>query len=179
MTLFGPRYRSDTMISLSLCWLCIIKIFWLLLLANGTPIIARDLLKNIASWPLDFGYRFVDGRPLLGYSKTWRGLLLSMLVCGAIAPFLGFSVALAIQFSLLSLLGDLLASFYKRRLGLAESSRFRILDIFPESLLPLIVLYDSLAINALEAAIVVLLFFLTEIYLSPILYKLHIRKRPY
>ncbi len=179
MTLFGLQYRSDTMISWSLCWLCIIKIFWLLLLANGTPVIARDLLKNIANWPLDFGYRFFDGRPLFGYSKTWRGLVLSILVCAGTAPFLGFSALTGAQFSMLSLLGDLLASFCKRRLGLEESSRFRILDVLPESLLPLILLYDLLGINILEASIVIILFFLTEIYLSPILYKLHIRKRPY
>jgi len=74
---------------------------------------------------------------------------------------------------------DLLASFIKRRLGNVESSRARGLDTVPESLLPLLLLKDSLALNFIEIILVVGLFFLCEEFVSPVLYKLHIRNQPY
>ena len=75
--------------------------------------------------------------------------------------------------------GDLAASFTKRRLGLIESSRFRIIDILPESLIPVFILCDILGLNILTGFISVVLFFIFEVILSPILFKLHFRKKPY
>ncbi|SHE22707.1 hypothetical protein BPUTEOMOX_2404 [methanotrophic endosymbiont of Bathymodiolus puteoserpentis (Logatchev)] len=75
--------------------------------------------------------------------------------------------------------GDLIASFTKRRLGYVESSRFRVLDTLPESLLPLIILQDALALGFIEIITTVVLFFAFEVLLSPLLFRLHIRKRPY
>jgi CDP-2,3-bis-(O-geranylgeranyl)-sn-glycerol synthase len=43
--------------------------------ADVAPIAAKHLLGARWQAPLDGGWRFVDGRPLLGPSKTWRGLL--------------------------------------------------------------------------------------------------------
>ena len=72
-----------------------------------------------------------------------------------------------------------MASFIKRRLGNVESSRARGLDTVPESLLPLVLLKDSLALNLIDIVLIVGLFFLIEEWVSPLLYRLHIRDQPY
>jgi CDP-2,3-bis-(O-geranylgeranyl)-sn-glycerol synthase len=75
--------------------------------------------------------------------------------------------------------GDLLASFIKRRMGHAESSRARGLDTVPESLLPILVLKAPLGLGLIDIILIVAFFFLIEELISPILYRLHIRMRPY
>jgi len=55
--------------------LLIAKLIVLMTIANGTPILLARLMGNRLSQPIDGGVRFVDGRRLLGPSKTIRGLL--------------------------------------------------------------------------------------------------------
>lgn len=161
------------------CWQCIINAALLLLAANGMPVLSRDVLGSFAAWPVDFGIRLKDHQPLLGTSKTWRGVFFSCLVTGLTALLIGLSFRLGALFALLSMSGDLIASFIKRRLGLVESSRFRLLDILPESLLPVLLFSEALNLNVLSGLITVALFFTFEVLISPILFRLHIRKRPY
>ena len=89
--------------------------------------------------PLDCGLRFLDGRPLLGPSKTWRGYLFSILITSACAWVEGLDVATGLVFALAVLLGDSVTSFIKRRLGLASGGNAPGLDQVLESLLPLLV----------------------------------------
>ena len=86
---------------------------------------------------------------------------------------------IATLFAILAMTGDLLSSFIKRRMGKPESSQVRGLDTIPESLLPLWLLNDSLSLNAVDITVTIGLFFLCEELISPLLYKLHIRKKPY
>ncbi|MDE2068972.1 MAG: CDP-archaeol synthase, partial [Bradyrhizobium sp.] len=67
----------------------IIKLLALLTIANGAPIIARLLLGERLSFPLDGYARFIDGRPLLGASKTVRGLVCSVVATSIVAPLVG------------------------------------------------------------------------------------------
>ncbi|MGZ4959488.1 MAG: hypothetical protein ACXV7J_09555 [Methylomonas sp.] len=83
------------------------------------------------------------------------------------------------MFAALAMTGDLLASFCKRRMGKAESSRARGFDTVSESLLPLWALKGPLALGGADIILVVGLFFLMEEFMSPLLYKWHIRQRPY
>jgi CDP-2,3-bis-(O-geranylgeranyl)-sn-glycerol synthase len=75
--------------------------------------------------------------------------------------------------------GDLVSSFVKRRLDLAPSSRATGLDQIPESLFPLLACRAALALSVLDIAIGVATFFVGEVVLSLLLYKAHIRDRPY
>lgn len=120
-----------------------------------------------------------DDRPLFGSSKTWRGLVVAILSSAAVASLLGFSAQLGALFGALSMGGDLLASFSKRRLGYAVSSRARLLDVFPEALLPALILHTSLNLGILDAIATAFGFFLLEVSFSPVLYRLRIRNRPY
>lgn len=158
----------------------VFRIVLLLVIANGAPILANRLLGNRFAWPVDNGIKLGDGRRLFGNSKTWRGLISSVCFTAVAATFLcGMELLTGALFGALAMAGDLSASFIKRRLGNAESSQLRGLDTVPESLLPIMLLKEPLALNISDTLLVVLLFFLIEELVSPVLYLLHIRKRPY
>lgn len=164
---------------MSWCFSCIFVALILLVSANGAPILIRKLLRYRYAFPVDCGINLGDGRPLFGNAKTWRGLLASVCLTMAMACLLGLEPSLGGEVAMLSMTGDLLASFCKRRLGKVESSRARGFDTLPESLLPLWALKTSLALTGLDIVLIVGLFFLIEEFVSPLLYKWHIRVRPY
>lgn len=151
----------------------------LLVAANGGPVLARRFMGGCYAWPVDGGLALPNGRRLLGDSKTWRGLLASVCATLLVGLPVGLSPQVALKFAGLAMLGDLLASFSKRRLGKADSSRARGLDTVPESLLPLWLLREPLALAPTDVALGVGLFFLMEEFGSPLLYKWRIRRRPY
>lgn len=151
----------------------------LLTFANGTPVIAKRIFGSQLAFPLDAGVRFVDGRPLLGQSKTIRGIALSVAVTAAVAPALGVSVATGALVACLAMLGDLLSSFTKRRLKLPSSAQAIGLDQIPESLLPLVVCQNALSLRWVDIVICVGIFLVGELIISRVLYMLHIRDQPY
>jgi hypothetical protein len=75
--------------------------------------------------------------------------------------------------------GDLFSSFLKRPLRLIESSRVIGLDQVPESLFPLLACRSALSLRVLDIAVAVVTFFIGEILVSRVLYKFHLRDRPY
>lgn len=163
----------------SLCWYCIFLALILLNVANGAPVIASKMLGNRLARPMDNGLKLSDGYRLLGNTKTWRGLFSAVFFTTAVAILFGLEPLTGVLFGMLTMTGDLLASFIKRRLGNIESSRARGLDTVPESLLPLCLLTEPLALNFVDIILIVGLFFLCEELISPVLYKLHIRNQPY
>jgi len=128
--------------------------------------------------PIDAGVRLGDGRPLLGAAKTWRGLIAALAATTFVAYLLGYGVRTGAGFAVGAMVGDLLASFCKRRLGQMEGSHVRGLDTVPESLLPLWLVKSGLGVSWLEIAILVGAFYLIEAWSSPLLYKWHLRKQP-
>ena len=167
------------MTALSLCLHCTIQVTALLIVANGTPVLVSKALGKRWAWPIDNGLKLRDGRRLFGDTKTWRGLCSAILLTTLAAIFSGISPLTGVLFGTLAMAGDLLASFFKRRMGHTESSRARGFDTLPESLLPTLLLKQPLALNLIDIILIVTLFFLIEELVSPVLYRLHIRKRPY
>lgn len=151
----------------------------LLTLANGTPVIAKRLFGSYLAFPLDAGVHFVDGRPLLGPSKTIRGIVLSVAVTAAAAPVLGVSAATGALVACLAMLGDIMSSFIKRRLALPSSAQAIGLDQIPESLLPLVVCQNALSLTWLDIIICAGIFLVGELMISRVLYRLRIRDQPY
>lgn len=156
-----------------------IKLLFLLLVANGTPIIVGYLLPQRMDYPLDGHLKAFDGRPLLGPSKTVRGILSAVVVTAIAAFALGFTWQSGALVGGLAMCGDLISSFIKRRLGKPSSSMALGLDQVPESLIPLWVCRESFGLSWASVAWMVVAFFILELVLSRILYKLHIRKQPY
>lgn len=151
----------------------------LLIVANGTPVLGWYLLGRRCDWPIDGGRRAADGRPWLGAAKTFRGILLSIAVTAAVAAASGLSWSLGAGFAALAMLGDLLSSFVKRRLGLVPSSRAPGLDQVPEAALPLFACAAALDLQAWDILLLIAAFWLVDALLSRLLYALHLRKRPY
>lgn len=120
-----------------------LKLLLLIVIANLSPIIGQRLLGNRFASPLDCGSRFLDGRPLLGSSKTWRGYLFAIPITILCAWVEGLDIETGLVFSLAALLGDSLTSFIKRRLGLASGGHAPGLDQVLESLLPLLMVQQK------------------------------------
>ncbi len=157
----------------------IFQLLVLLLLANGTPMVAGKLLGARLARPLDGGLEFADGRPLFGRSKTIRGVVLAILVTIAGAPLVGLAWQIGLLTGALAMAGDLCSSFFKRRLGLPASSPAVGLDQIPESLFPLLACIAPLSLTLGDVAVGVAVFFVGELLLSRLLYAFDLRDRPY
>jgi len=78
-----------------------------------------------------------------------------------------------------SMSGDLISSFLKRRLSFPPSSRATGIDQIPESLLPTMAIRSTIGLSAFDVASVVVIFSLWQMLLSRLLFRWNIRKRPY
>lgn len=129
-------------------WQEIIKTFYLLLpayFANMAPVFFANLggLKFLAK-PIDAN-RMLFGQPIFGKNKTWRGILVGVLVAIVIAwiqfvlagfdffrhlSFFDYSNFLLFGFlaGLGAMLGDLLKSFFKRRFKITSGNPWPIFD---------------------------------------------------
>ena len=159
--------------------LLILQLLVLLTLANGAPVIAKKISGGYFAFPLDFGVAFFDGRPVFGSSKTIRGLAVAVLATTAIAPLVGFDLMIGAIVAAAAMAGDLLSSFVKRRMNLAPSSQALGLDQIPESLFPMLACRGALSLTTVDIALGVLFFFVGEIFLSRLLFRIHLRDRPY
>jgi CDP-archaeol synthase len=157
----------------------LLQILGLLTLANGTPVVAKRVFGDRLAWPLDGNCNFIDGRPLLGTSKTIRGVLSSVVVTSACAPVVGLGVTTGFVVAVAAMAGDLLSSFLKRRLAQAPSSQAIGLDQIPESLFPLLACRQELGLTAADIVTGVAIFFAGELALSRVLFRLRFRDRPY
>ena len=157
----------------------ILQLLILLMLANGTPVVAKKVLGERLAYPLDCGVEFVDGRPLFGRSKTIRGVVLAVLVTMAGAPLIGLGWEIGLLVGTLAMTGDLVSSFLKRRLDMPPSSRASGLDQVPEALFPLLACRNLLSLTMADMAAGVALFFIGEVVLSRVLYTFRLRDRPY
>lgn len=151
----------------------------LLVVANGAPVLARRLLRQRFSWPIDNGRLWADQRPIFGSSKTWRGLACGTLATGLAALALGLGLVFGLLFGLLSLFGDLATSFSKRRLGFAASARATGLDQLPEAILPLLLAMAWFELAWYWALAVALAFMAVDMLISPFLHRLGIRRQPH
>jgi CDP-2,3-bis-(O-geranylgeranyl)-sn-glycerol synthase len=115
----------------------IIQAFWIIIpayVANGSAVLVGG------GKPIDFGKNWKDGKRILGDGKTWRGLLVGTffgMVSGfglsvaakylnmygydylGLTDFFGFPLMIPIIFSVCfgALFGDIVESFFKRRIG--------------------------------------------------------------
>ncbi|GFO96227.1 hypothetical protein ig2599ANME_0415 [groundwater metagenome] len=89
--------------------------------------------------PIDMGMKWADGQRILGDGKTIRGLILGT-ACGIVSGLLQIYAASAfdilivptitavITLSFGALLGDLVKSFFKRRIGFVRGAELPLID---------------------------------------------------
>ena len=142
------------------------QLLLLLVIANGVPALIGLLSGTRCNRPLDGGHYYTDGRPLLGPSKTWRGLFSALLATSLLAPLIDLPIMTGAGFALLAMLGDSGSSFIKRRIGLASGRSVPLLDQLPESVLPLCGMQAALHAGLDEMALAVCLFILIDLLLT-------------
>ena len=118
-----------------------LKCFYLMLpayFANMAPVIVKKI--NFLTYPMDFNLT-LGGKPLLGENKTFRGLFFGILFSTAISfvqsllyvnaafesiSFMDYSNWALIGFLMGfgALVGDMVKSFFKRRIGIKAGDRF-------------------------------------------------------
>ena len=67
----------------------LLQLLILLVVANGTAVVAKKLLGRAFARPLDGGALFVDGQPIFGPAKTIRGVVASLLATSICAALMG------------------------------------------------------------------------------------------
>ncbi len=157
----------------------VIRLIILLAIANGAPVVAKKVLGQRLARPVDGATTFSDGRPVFGPSKTIRGIVLAVVATAAGAAALGLTWPIGALVGATAMAGDLFSSFVKRRLDRPASSRATGLDQIPESLLPLLACYRPLGLSALDVGLGVVVFFVGEVLISRVLFRLHLRDQPY
>lgn len=158
--------------------LLIPELIALLIVANGAPMVLSRVMAS-RGLSVDGRLRLPDGRRLFGGSKTWRGLAAAILSAAVVAWLLRFGFAFGAAFGAAAMVGDLLSSFLKRRLGLRSGDRALGLDQLPEGLLPSFVAWWWLGVSGSAALLAALIFSALNIWGSPLLYRLGIRRRPH
>lgn len=117
---------------------------------NLTPLLLAFFFHRKWDGPLDRGRKFSDGEALFGSHKTLRGVVGGVLAGLILGPFLGFPWHVGLGCGVLSMLGDLLSSFVKRRIGLEAGKVVPGLDQVFEGGLPLLVLAPHYSLNMLQ-----------------------------
>ena len=159
--------------------LLLFQLLTLIAVANAIPVFAMKLFGAAAAWPLDCGLTMSDGRPLLGVSKTIRGIVLSVLLTPVVAMLIGLNWEVGLVVAASAMAGDATSSFLKRRMGFAPSSQAIGLDQIPEALLPLLAARWLLPITLVDVLVGTVLFVVGSLVVSRLLFKLNVRDKPY
>ena len=158
--------------------------------SNGAPVVFGGGAK------IDLGKKFFDGKRVLGDSKTIRGFFSGVIAGFLVGSVIVFTVpylswlsvyeklVLAFLVSFGAMVGDLLGSFVKRRLGLPPGSQYFLLDqlLFLVVALAFAVWYDEALLAELNGWHVLFLLVLTyflHLFFNWIAHRLHLKKVPW
>ncbi|MER2512995.1 MAG: CDP-archaeol synthase [Nitrosomonas ureae] len=128
------------------------------------------LLNNQWNAAVDFGAKMADGNPVLGASKTWRGILATLLVLPGVALIFGYTAEVGILIAIGTISGDLFSSFVKRRLGMVPSSKAPLLDQIPESLIPALMMMHIFDLSLSGILFLVFAFTVIDMIMTYFLY---------
>lgn len=143
-------------------------------IANPVPVIAGG------GTPIDFGRNFFfDGRPVFGAGKTWRGAFSGIIAGTLIAYFQGIigenwglasqgfvpmTLKLGLLLSAGAIFGDIVKSFFKRRLGIKQGQKMPVAD-------QLDFVFGALLFASLEATVSIPML-IVLIVITPFLHRL-------
>jgi CDP-diglyceride synthetase len=159
--------------------LAILQCLLLVGAANGAPVLLARLLGTRFARPIDGGIVLWDGHPLLGRSKTWRGLAAAIVLSVCAAVLIGLPWPAGVIAAVCAMTGDCVSSFIKRRFGLESSSMVLGLDQVPESLFPAVACSAHLPLGPIDFVAIVLVFSVGELAMSRLFFAVGLRDRPY
>lgn len=161
------------------------------LIANCLPVLAIGKIVKKPT-PVDLDHRFIDGRPILGRSKSWEGLILG--VAGGFIVGLGYSAVLGnvlwtVYGGLMgfgAMFGDALNSFIKRRLNISPGEPFIPMDQLSFILVAYVLvkalnldILVGLTLSLTELAIIVYVTLVLHPLTNLIAYKLGLKDKPW
>jgi CDP-2,3-bis-(O-geranylgeranyl)-sn-glycerol synthase len=102
------------------------------MVANGSPVVISKIIKT---HPIDMGKSWKDGRRILGEGKSIEGAIGGILAGWITALIIGYAYGALQTLSITGLVssfgamcGDIIKSFFKRRLGLERGKMLPIAD---------------------------------------------------
>ncbi|MGB9959506.1 MAG: CDP-2,3-bis-(O-geranylgeranyl)-sn-glycerol synthase [Candidatus Bathyarchaeales archaeon] len=146
--------------------------------ANAAPVLMGGGL------PIDLGKKFIDGKPIFGKNKTFRGFFSGLAVgtlvgCIESLFFPGYHFSVGFLISLGALLGDLTGAFIKRRIGIAPGNLLPVVDQI-DFIIGAIIFALPLRILYLELILVVLVITIPlHILTNFAAYKLGLKSNPW
>ena len=138
----------------------------LLVTSQVTPVVLARALGPTWAAPIDGGRRLSDEHYVFGPHKTWRGLIGGTVTAAVAGSFLSVGLVLGAAFGFLALLGDLISSFIKRRMGCSSGADMPFLDQLPEALLPMLSLHGALQLDLQSIVGTTFIFFLLDLLLT-------------
>ncbi|MBS7639410.1 MAG: CDP-2,3-bis-(O-geranylgeranyl)-sn-glycerol synthase [Candidatus Bathyarchaeia archaeon] len=153
--------------------------------ANASPVIFGG------GKPIDFGRKFLDGKPLFGPHKTYRGFISGLLIGTfvgwlqeTIAPTAGLpkgSMLLGFTLSLGALIGDLFGSFIKRRLNIKPGNPLPIIDQIDFVIFALLfaLIVDVNRPTPLSALLIIAITIPIHVSVNALAYLLHLKDKPW
>ena len=102
--------------------------------ANGAPVV---FMHNRKGRPLDFGFKWIDGRRVLGDGKTIEGALIYIASGVIVSAIISLAlnnhmytkvIVTGTVASIGALIGDIIESFFKRRIGLPRGAHLPLAD---------------------------------------------------
>ncbi len=159
--------------------LAIVQSLILIGAANGAPVLFARLLGTGFARPIDGGIVLCDGHPLLGRSKTWRGLAAAVVLAACAAVLIDLPWLAGALAGVSAMAGDCLSSFVKRRLALEASSMSLGLDQVPELRFPAVACSVYLRLGPSDVIAIVLVFSVGGLAMSRLFYAGGLRDRPY
>lgn len=156
----------------------LLQLLFIIIIANGAPILARMLFNNHLNTAVDFGTKMADGNSIFGTSKTWRGVFATLLISPIAVLTFGYTAEIGILIAIGIISGDLFSSFVKRRLGMAPSSKAPLLDQIPESLIPALMMMHIFNLSLLSVLFLVFAFTVIDMIITYFLYHWRILRKP-
>lgn len=154
-----------------------IKILILLWAINLMPVLLAYIFEERWDTPLDGHRLFMDGKPFFGSHKTIRGVAGGIMTGAVLGVVLGFPLWVAAGSGFMSMAGDLLSSFIKRRLGMDEGSDFPVMDQFFEGALPFIIIAPFYTLDPVEYGLLILVFVISA-YIGSLFLTRILRTKP-
>jgi len=151
-------------------------------IANGAPVISSKIF--IRRHPIDMGKVFIDHKRIFGDGKTYEGFMIGLITGTLTGLFLEtfsyHTVEGAFILSLGTLLGDLIGSFIKRRIGIKRGQKAPFLDQLTFLYFALFLYYFFY--DAIEVNIIIFLSIITPIlhrFTNYVAYKLKLKEYPW
>ena len=172
----------------------IVQAVWFILpayLANSSPVLGHRLFGKY-NYPIDFGKKLKDGKRIFGDGKTWNGFFFGIAIAVLVGwlqsiaqtsyhltGFLPMNIQLAFLLGFGALTGDLVKSFFKRRMGFQRGKSW-----FPFDQIDFILgafLFSLILVPFNWKYLVILLLITPAIHWATnfIGYKLKLKKEPY